>query len=368
MSFSTLYSDILPQISRINPITYGKTRNYIDGEVTRLSPYLARGVLSTRGIALNLLSRGFQLSEMEVLLKELAWRDYYQLVWKNKLDLNQDLRFPQQGVQHRALPEAVLKAQTGIESIDRAIQELYATGYMHNHLRMYVAMLACNVGGSHWLTPARWMYYHLYDADWASNALSWQWVAGSFSSKKYYANQENINRFTYSRQRSTFLDMDYDSLEQASVPTVLQNTLFPELKVELPVSTRPVINPDLPIYLYHFYNLDPNWGHELKANRILLLEPDFFAQFPISQQSMSFFLKLAQNIPNVQIVVDSFDQFEARFAPTPIHFKEHPSARHYRGIRHERDWLFPEITGYFPSFFKFWKAAEKHIESLVNAL
>ena len=35
------------------------------------------------------------------------------------------------------------------------------------------------------------MYYHLLDGDWASNALSWQWVAGSNASKKYYANQAN---------------------------------------------------------------------------------------------------------------------------------------------------------------------------------
>jgi len=39
------------------------------------------------------------------------------------------------------------------------------------------------------------MYYHLFDGDWASNAWSWQWIARVNSSKKYFANQENINNY-----------------------------------------------------------------------------------------------------------------------------------------------------------------------------
>ena len=52
------------------------------------------------------------------------------------------------------------------------------------------------------------MYYHLLDGDWASNALSWQWVAGSNANKKYYANQDNINKYFNSSQKQTFLDVD----------------------------------------------------------------------------------------------------------------------------------------------------------------
>jgi deoxyribodipyrimidine photo-lyase len=98
------------------------------------------------------------------------------------------------------------------------VEELKQTGYMHNHLRMYVAAIACNIGHSHWHLPARWMYYHLLDADWASNALSWQWVAGSFSSKKYYANQENINKYCHTQQRNTFLDVSYEAYETMPTP------------------------------------------------------------------------------------------------------------------------------------------------------
>ncbi|MFM8316936.1 MAG: FAD-binding domain-containing protein, partial [Bacteroidota bacterium] len=182
--------EALAQVGRIDPVAYGRTRNYVDGAVTRLSPYLSRGVLSTSLVADSLVERGFSWEDCESLVKELAWRDYFQLVWKHQGDaLDQDLRYPQVGVRHFRVPAALVRAETGIEALDAGVKELYRTGYMHNHLRMYTAALACNVGGSHWLQAARWMFYHLLDADWASNALSWQWVAGAFSTRKYFANQ-----------------------------------------------------------------------------------------------------------------------------------------------------------------------------------
>mgnify|MGYP006195700273 CR=1 FL=1 len=68
---------------------------------------------------------------------------------------------------------------------------------------MYLAAMVCNNAKSHWLTPARWMYYHLLDGDLASNALSWQWVAGTFSHKKYIANQQNINKYLFNEHYKT---------------------------------------------------------------------------------------------------------------------------------------------------------------------
>ncbi|NBY29631.1 MAG: deoxyribodipyrimidine photolyase, partial [Sphingobacteriia bacterium] len=211
--------EALAQVARIDPVAYGRTRNYVDGAVTRLSPYLSRGVLSTSLVADSLVERGFSWEDCESLVKELAWRDYFQLVWKHQGDaLDQDLRYPQVGVRHHRVPAALVRAETGIEALDAGVRELYRTGYMHNHLRMYTAALACNVGGSHWLQAARWMFYHLLDADWASNALSWQWVAGAFSTRKYFANQDNINKYALSCQKGTFLDVGYDVLGNLEVP------------------------------------------------------------------------------------------------------------------------------------------------------
>ena len=190
--WSPRLEDARARLSLVRPAAYARSRNYLDGSVTQLSPYLSRGILSTRQVAESLVERGLSWEDCESLVKELAWRDYFQQVWKHQGNgIDQDLRQPQVGVCHHQVPAALVNARTGITAVDAAVAELYRTGYMHNHVRMYTAALACNVGGAHWLQAARWMYYHLLDGDWASNALSWQWVAGAFSTRKYFANQEN---------------------------------------------------------------------------------------------------------------------------------------------------------------------------------
>ena len=196
MQFSTDYTEIIQQIHKIDPVAYGKTRNYLNGAVTKLSPYISRGVISTKQIAEIVLSKGYDPVQIESFLKELAWRDYFQQVWLFLGDeINKDIKQAQPNFDHYNISTAILNSSTGIKAIDLGIDELRNNGYLHNHIRMYVASICCNVGKNHWLKPAKWMYYYLLDADWASNALSWQWTAGSFSSKKYYANQENINKF-----------------------------------------------------------------------------------------------------------------------------------------------------------------------------
>lgn len=361
-NFITSYNELLEKIAQIDPVAYSKSRNFTNGAVTRLSPYLSRGIISTKQLAASLLKRNFSFYEAETFLKELCWRDYFQQVWKSKGDaINQDLKQSQLQVDHNHIPSSLVLGQTGIKAIDQAIEDLYSIGYMHNHLRMYVAAIACNVGRSHWLLPARWMYYYLLDADWASNALSWQWVAGSFSSKKYFANQENINTYTASKQRGTFLDIPYEAFDGLKKPEVLNETLDFTLKTKLPEKSPLQINSNQPTYLYNFYNLDPNWDTAIQANRILLLEPGFFERYPIADHSMHFLCQLAKQIPDIQLFVGEFDELKALTGNSSIHFKEHPTSKHYQGIQHERDWLVDEVQGYFPSFSAYWKKCEGHL-------
>lgn len=343
----------------------------MDGAVTQLSPYLSRGVISTRLVAESLVARGFSWQVCESLFKELAWRDYFQRVWQHQGNaINNDLRQPQEGVRHHQVPASLIGGATGIEAVDTAIGELYRTGYMHNHVRMYTAALACNIGGSHWLEPARWMYYHLLDGDWASNALSWQWVAGAFSTRKYYANQENINKYCYTKQRGTFLDTYYEDLVGMEVPTALNETIKPELKTSLPgdwltenQTLRSLLteNPDRPVLLYHFYNLDPEWLSGLADKdplRVLLWEPSFMRQYPVSEGVMNWVKALSDQIPGVLWVSSSFDDVFGAEDFHRLHFREHPTTFHYRGHVHPREWLFPEVDAYFPSFSAYWKRCE----------
>ncbi len=59
------------------------------------------------------------------------------------------------------------------------MRELWATGYMHNRVRMIVASLLVKHLRAHWRVGARWFWDALVDADLANNTLGWQWVAGS---------------------------------------------------------------------------------------------------------------------------------------------------------------------------------------------
>ena len=201
--FPTEIKKIHQRIQQIDPVQYARSRNFSDGAVTHLSPYISRGVISTKQVFDHLLSLDLPWQRIEKLVQELAWRDYWQNTWIAKGDgINEDLKHAQDPVSNHGISDAIVDHRTGINAIDDAIGDLFKTGYMHNHMRMYVASVACNVAQSHWLTPARWMYYHLLDGDWASNALSWQWVAGSNANKKYYANQDNINKYFNISKRS----------------------------------------------------------------------------------------------------------------------------------------------------------------------
>jgi len=355
LTFPTNYDDILKQVKAVDPKRYAKTRNFHDGAVSRLSPYISRGVISTRQVMEEIVQRDLPWKSIEKYVQELAWRDYWQQVWKVKKDeINFDLKNTQEGVDNHEMPAAVLNAQTGIDVMDVAIEQLYDNGYMHNHMRMYVASVSCNFAKSHWKVPAQWMYYHLLDADWASNALSWQWVVGANSSKKYFANQANINKYFRSQQRATFLDKSYEELSEFQRPEVLHETTELNLQTELPETVEPSLNPEQPLMLYNFYNLDPNWDIGEESQRVLLLERDIFEQYPISKSTIDFLLALSENIPNIQIFTGSFEELRAVYGGSQIHFKEHPLNNHYRGKEHSRDWMFP-VEGYCPSFFGFWK-------------
>ncbi len=360
--FPTDYNQILQRIAQIDPVKYGHSRNFIDGAVTYLSPYISRGVISTKQVLGNVLELGFNPAQIEKFIQELAWRDYWQQVWIAKGDaINSDLKNTQAPVSNHEIPGAILNAITGIEAIDKAIQKFYETGYVHNHLRMYIAAIACNMGQSHWKYPAQWMYYHLLDGDWASNTLSWQWVAGANSNKKYVANQDNINKYCHTQQKNTFLDVDYATFSKMEIPEVLRETSFEKLTTPLPSKSAISVDPQLSSCIYNFYNLDPNWKQDSKVNRILLLEPSVFEQYPISKKSVDFMIDLSKNIEEIQVYVGEFTELVQEYDLNDIYYKKHPLNSNYKGIEEPRDWMF-DVQGYFSSFFGFWKKCKKQLK------
>jgi deoxyribodipyrimidine photo-lyase len=357
MKFSTKREEIYAQIDRFDVEHYARSRNFITGGVSYLSPYLSRGFITVPQVVKRLKDRGIGLEQAEKFIQELAWREFYTRTWFQKGDgIFEDIRHPQEGIERFGIPRAVLSSKTGIQALDMYLATFSETGYLHNHLRMYLAATICNVAKYHWLEPAQWMYYHLLDGDLASNSLSWQWCAGTFSNKLYYANQENINRYTGSKQRGTFLDFEYEELPLQSPPEHLRSSVEAALPFT-PPNTKPLELIDgIPTYVYTHYTMDPTFHEGEAGNRILVLEPSHFAKHPMSPKTIQFILDLAENIPGIQV-------YYGEYSDLKVHgiFRDHPINTHFQGVREAHPSLAPGLQGEFNSFFSFWNKLSKQL-------
>ena len=210
------------KIAAIRPQQYAKTRNDLNGAVTRLSPYFTHGFTDAGTVIRQLNAHAPQrLHFDDKIVFEFAWRSFFQHVWAHQGDaIFADLGEPVCASEYAsAMPHDVLTATTGVPAIDCAVRELYATGYLHNHARMWLASYVVHLRKISWQAGAAWMYAHLLDGDLASNHLSWQWVAGTFANKPYLFNAENVARFTpaashaHWRSEGTVIDQSYEALD-----------------------------------------------------------------------------------------------------------------------------------------------------------
>ncbi len=121
----------------------------------------------------------------ETFLKELVWREFaYHLMhhtprivtgnWKEDWDA-----FPWNTDENADHVIAWKRGRTGIRFVDAAMREMYVTGRMHNRGRMIVASYLTKHLLSHWQIGLKWFEDGLIDWDPASNAMGWQWSAGS---------------------------------------------------------------------------------------------------------------------------------------------------------------------------------------------
>ncbi len=211
------------RLQAINPAPYARSRNAIDGAVTGLSPYLTHGLLNLTDAARDINTR-WPLGFDDKLVFEFGWREFFQHVWghqKNPDAILQDMHgaAPWHGVYADTLPLDIRHGCTGVPAIDNAVRVLYATGYLHNHARMWLASYVVHTRKVHWRAGADWLYGHLLDGDLPSNHLSWQWVAGTFSSKPYLFNADNVLKYAPATARSvwdcsgTLIDQSYEALD-----------------------------------------------------------------------------------------------------------------------------------------------------------
>ncbi|MGP0171669.1 deoxyribodipyrimidine photo-lyase [Pseudomonas sp. NCHU5208] len=156
---------------------------------SQLSPYLAAGVLSPRqclhaALAAN---RGeFDSGNPGVVtwINELLWREFYKhiLVGYPRVSMHRAFRLDTEAVPWRHAPEELAawqEGRTGLPIIDAAMRQLRETGWMHNRLRMIVAMFLTKNLLIDWREGERFFMRHLIDGDLAANNGGWQWSAST---------------------------------------------------------------------------------------------------------------------------------------------------------------------------------------------
>ena len=151
---------------------------------SRLSPHLHWGEISPAQAWQAL--EGRHGKGVDTFRGELLWRDYAQnvvlqfpdyaarsyredfahLPWRGGEAAQADLRAWQQG-------------RTGYPIVDAGMRQLWATGWMHNRVRMIAASFLVKHLLIDWREGERWFWDTLVDADYGNNGVNWQWVAGS---------------------------------------------------------------------------------------------------------------------------------------------------------------------------------------------
>jgi len=359
MNPNLTYKELLHFIDELNIVSYTSTRNHLDGAVSRLSPYLTRGVISLPAVRERILQK-HSLDTAQKFIQELAWREYFQKVFASKQQaIFADLRFSRADWRHDELVSAIVSGETSIQAIDEQIAQLYETGYMHNHARMWTAMLACNVAKANWKNMSRWMYYHLIDGDLASNTLSWQWVSGTSIQKQYVADQALINACSDTNQRDTYLDIPRNEVGEREVPRELIKTDSFTYQTQYPASDELSIEVGQKVFAYHPWSIDPFWRADEEGERIFVIEPQLFDRFPVSEKVMKHMRALLKtHVPEAKVVVGDI-QTIAGLDTAQVYSKAHPATTHFPGEKDATEELFPEVQGYYQSFFKFWQACEK---------
>lgn len=167
---------------------YGDKRDRPDLPATsRLAPYLRFGQLSARQVwhAAMAASReggAAVAADIEKFVSELGWREF------NTSLLFHFPELPTRNYRNRfdAMPwrtdeagfEAWCRGRTGYPLVDAGMRELWATGFMHNRVRMVTASFLIKHLLIDWRAGERWFWDTLVDADIANNSANWQWVAG----------------------------------------------------------------------------------------------------------------------------------------------------------------------------------------------
>ena len=162
---------------------YGTGRN-LPGEdgTSMLSPHLHFGELSPRTVW-HASRREGEGRDHHTYRRELIWRDFSAyLLWHHPTLPELPLRPAFGRLAFRDDPAGLAawrRGRTGVPIVDAGLRQLWQTGWMHNRVRMIAASFLVKHLLMSWQAGEAWFWDTLVDADLASNAASWQWIAGT---------------------------------------------------------------------------------------------------------------------------------------------------------------------------------------------
>lgn len=147
---------------------------------SRLSPHLHFGEIGPRQIWNA--AHDHPSPSAQGYLRQLVWREFaHHLLFHFPHTTDEPLRVEFARFSWRRDAKGLRawqRGQTGYPIVDAGMRELWATGWMHNRVRMVVASFLVKDLLIPWTEGARWFWDTLVDADLANNTLGWQWVAG----------------------------------------------------------------------------------------------------------------------------------------------------------------------------------------------
>lgn len=165
---------------------YAEGRNYpARTQVSYLSPHLHFGEVSPRQVwhAVRSTASGANAGGADAYLREIGWREFAHHVLFHFPHTPTQPMYPRFAPfpwrrDYGALLEAWRRGRTGYPIVDAGMRELWATGWMHNRVRMLTASFLVKNLRIPWQEGARWFWDTLVDADLANNSMGWQWSAG----------------------------------------------------------------------------------------------------------------------------------------------------------------------------------------------
>jgi deoxyribodipyrimidine photo-lyase len=178
---------------RLKAFLAGPVSDYAEGRdvpakpaASRLSPHLHHGEVSPRRVwheaERAVTAHPAWRQAIDKFQAELLWRDFAHHVLANFPHTAERPLQPAFEAFPWANDPVKLKAwqrgRTGYPIVDAGMRELWATGTMHNRVRMVVSSFLVKHLRQHWRNGADWFWDTLLDADLSSNTLGWQWSAG----------------------------------------------------------------------------------------------------------------------------------------------------------------------------------------------